>query len=180
MRRIAISVVAALLALSALAPVAAADDPEPAIVGPCIDGLTWYAEPGQPLGFWCGWGGQTYGSMRSFLTANVRSFTVTDASGAVVIDLDPTEAAAVWRKPMRLEAEPGEVTCASRWGWLMQWRYPAEGLEAGVYTMTWTETLTHPVNDQYHTCWFADGTRLVPPPSLYSGPSNAVSTLVVE
>ncbi len=179
MRRIAVLVVAALLALSALAPAASADE-EPAIVGPCVDGLTWYAEPGQPLQFRCGWGAQTYGQMRSFLTSDVRSLMVTDETGAVVLDLDPAEAAAFWWEPMRLEAEPGELTCASRWGWLMPWRYPAEGLEAGVYTITWTETYTHPVNDGMHTCWWDDGTRWEPVPSLYRGESNAVSTLVVE
>jgi hypothetical protein len=180
MRRIAISLVAALLALSALAPATAADEEERTIVGACVDGTTWYAEPGQPLQFRCGWGGQTYGSMRSFLTSDVRSLTVTDESGAVVIDLDPAQAATFWWEPMRMEAEPGEITCASRWSWGLPWRYPAEGLEAGVYTMTWTETYTHPVNDQVHTCWWDDGTRVVPPPSLYQGAANAVSTLVVE
>jgi hypothetical protein len=50
--------------------------------------------------------------------------------------------------------------------------------EVGVYTVTRTETYRHPVNDGFHTCWF-DGEQVVPPPSLYRGSFDALTTLVV-
>jgi hypothetical protein len=54
----------------------------------------------------------------------------------------------------------------------------ATGLPEGVYTVTWTETLRHPVNDGSLTCRF-EGEPVVPPPSLARGSFDAVSTLVV-
>jgi hypothetical protein len=102
---------------------------------------------------------------------------VTDADGKPVVDLDAASARAYWWNPVRLEDT--DSVCASRWYWMTPWRYPlAAGLPAGEYTVTWTETWTHPVNDGLHTCWW-EGTRLAPAPSLYLGSANAVSTLVV-
>ena len=61
------------------------------------------------------------------------------------------------------------------------WSYLLEdGLPEGTYTITLEESLRHPVTDGFHTCWFDDGTRVVPPPDhSRSGPWEAVGTLIV-
>jgi hypothetical protein len=118
--------------------------------------------------------------LQSFLTADVRSFVVQDEDDNIVLAVGPEDADPGWGIPERGPSGDEEVACASPYGWVVFWTHVFEdGLPEGVYTVTWTETLRHPVNDGSHTCWFADGERLVPPPSLARGSFDAVSTLVV-
>jgi len=57
----------------------------------------------------------------------------------------------------------------------MPWRYPLGVLDDGTYALTWSETLTHPVNDGMHTCTYQG--EQIPSPSLY--PAGALPTVVV-
>src|SRR5512144_3019215 len=96
MRRIAIPLLAGLLALSALAPVAAAQE-EPSHLYPCIPGLEYTAEPGQPLDFFCGWatvGGP--GKIVSGLSSTRQTLTVVDEDGHEMFRIDPEEFASLW------------------------------------------------------------------------------------
>jgi hypothetical protein len=179
-RRLIISVLATLLAMSTLVPAVTAQD-DPAFVAPCFDPSpdTWTAEPGQAILFGCGWGATTLGGLQSFLTADVRSFVVRDEDDNIVLAIGPDDADPGWGTPERFPSGDEEVTCASPYGWGVFWTHLFEnGLPEGVYTVTWTETLRHPVNDGQHTCRF-EGEPVVPPPSLTRGPFDAVSTLVV-
>jgi hypothetical protein len=179
-RKLIIPLLAALLAMSALAPAVSAQD-DPAFVYPCFDPSpdTWAAEPGQPIVFGCGWGATTLGGLQSFLTADVRSFVVQDEDGNTVLAVGPGDADPGWGIPERFASGDEEVACASPYGWGVFWTHVFEdGLPEGVYTVTWTETLRHPVNDGSHTCRF-EGEPVVLPPSLFRGSFDAVSTLVV-
>ena len=180
------SLVAALLAMSTIVPAVSAFEPgEQAFVAPCFDigqfGGTWMAEPGQPIRFTCGWGATTKGGLLSFLTADTRSFTVQDKDGNTVLAVGPADGVPGWGLPQRGPSDDGSgVTCASPFGWSVGWNHVSEdGLPEGVYTVTWTETLRHPVNDGFHTCSF-EGVRLVPAPSKApAGSLDVVTTLVV-
>jgi hypothetical protein len=180
-RKLIISFVAAVLATNTVVSVVSAQD-DPAFVGVCFDPSpdTWGAEPGQPILFGCGFGATTLGGLRSFLTAEVQSFFVQDSDGNVVLAVGPGEAEPGWGTPERFPSGDEEVSCASPYGWGVFWTHELEeGLPEGIYTVTWTEPLRHPVNDGSHTCWFSDGERAAPPPSLSRGTFDAVSTLVV-
>jgi hypothetical protein len=178
-RRFIMSLLAALLAMSTIAPAVSAQD-DPAFVYPCGDGYEWTAEPGQPIVFGCGWGALTLGELQSFLIADVRSFVVQDEDANTVLAVGPEEAVPGWGAPGRFPSGDEEVTCASPYSWGVFWTHLFEdGLPAGVYTMTWTETLRHPVTDGYHTCWFDDGERVGLLPSMAGSSLDAVSTLVV-
>ena len=171
----------ALLALATLAPIASAQD-EPAFVFPCLDGGEWGAEPDQPIAFGCGWG--TVGGpgrMNSFLKAHRATLIVEDEAGNTVLSIGPAEFATLWGEPGSGPSGFEDVTCAPPRGQGASWSYLLEaGLPEGTYTISLVETLRHPVNDGFHTCWFDDGTRLASPPSLFRGPFEAIGSLIVE
>lgn len=179
-RRLATSLVAAALALSALAPGASAQT-GPAPVWPCVDGLQFAAEPGQPIRFGCGWSAITLGQIRDYLTAHRATLTVRDAQDEVVLSIGPRQFATLWLPIERYPIDDPELRCASPTSTVVWWFYTLEaGLPAGTYTVTLGETLRHPVMDGFHTCWLADGERAVPAPSLYPAASwESVSTLIV-
>jgi hypothetical protein len=171
---------AALLALATLVPIASAQD-EPAFVFPCADGVEWGAAPGQPIQFGCGWGvvGGP-GLIEMFLRAHEGTLVVEDEGGNVVLAIDPAEFATLWGDPESGPSGFDDVTCAGPTSRGVAWSYLLDaGLPAGTYSVTFVESVRHPVNDGFHTCWFDDGTRLVAPPSLYRGPSEAVGTSIV-
>jgi hypothetical protein len=61
------------------------------------------------------------------------------------------------------------------------WHYRlGSGLPAGLYEVSLGETLKKPTNDGSHTCWVReDGSRVLPPPSLYRGSWEDLGTLTV-
>jgi hypothetical protein len=184
MRRIASPVVAALLALSVVAPAASAQDewPPPNFVAPCMSFDGWVADAGQPIHFVCGWGIQGGpGLLVSYLNSYRATLVVSDDAGNVVLTIDPEELASLWGDPQVGDGDTEDVDCAGPTGRAVYWHYWLEaGLPAGSYTVSFTETLRHPVNDGYHTCWLrVDGSRLVPPPSLYRGSWEDIGTLTV-
>ena len=175
-----LALAAALLALATLVPIASAQD-EPALVFPCADGVGWAAEAGQPISFFCGWGTQGGpGLMTIYLKAHQATLIVKDEAGGTVLSIAPAEFATLWGDP---EAGPSgfeDVTCAGPTGQSAGWSYLLQaGLPEGTYTVTLEESVRHPVIDGFHTCRFADGTRLTSPPSLARGPWHAVGTIVV-
>jgi hypothetical protein len=171
----------ALLALATLVPSASAQD-EPAFVAPCGDGFEWTAESGQPILFLCGWGVQGGpGRIVSFLNAYQATLIVKDEQGQPVLTIGPAAFANLWGDPERGPSGFDDVTCAGPTGGSILWSYVlAGGLPAGTYTVSLDQAFSHPVNDGFHTCRFADGTPLASPPSLTSGSDEAVSTLIVE
>jgi len=178
--RRALGALFACLLLLTLAPMASAQD-EPAFVFPCADGFEFTAEPGQPITFLCGWGTQGGpGLMTTFLKAHRATLIILDEGGDQVLSIGPTEFATLWGDP---EAGPSgfeDVTCAGPTGQSAGWSYLLQaGLPEGTYTVTLEESVRHPVIDGFHTCRFADGTRLTSPPSLARGPWHAVGTIVV-
>jgi hypothetical protein len=176
------SLAAAALALSMLPAAAVAQEPPSGYIAPCFGGETWTAAPGEPLHFVCAWGAQGGpGKIVSFLTSQRATVIVRDEEDNVVLRLDPEEIRALYGPPHVYPADDDFVACAGPDFQLAVWHYWLnEGLPEGVYEVTWIETLTHPVNDGYHTCWLReDGSRLVPAPSIYRGTTTAVSTLIV-
>lgn len=132
-----------------------------------------------PILVQCGWGAMTLGQLKTFLIADVRSFIVQDEDDNIVVAVGPDEADPGWGIPERFPSEDLGLEYASPYGWGVNWHHLIEdGLPEGVYTVTWTETLRHPANDGFHTCWF-EGEQVVPPPSRYRGSFDAVTTLVV-
>jgi hypothetical protein len=179
--RVQRAVGAALLALVAFAPSAAAQD-EPAFVFPCVDGLEFEVETGQPIVFFCGWGTTGGpGLIRTFLNAHSGALTVEDDQGEPVLQIGTAEFATLWGEPESFPSGFDDLTCAAPTGWGVAWSYELEnGLADGTYTVTLEESLRHPVTDGFHTCWFADGTRGVQPPDHLTGGSHeAISTLFV-
>jgi hypothetical protein len=176
-----LGLIAALLALLTFAPTASAQD-EPAFVFPCADGAEWEAAPDQPISFLCGWG--TVGGpglIEMFLRAHRGTLVVEDEDGEVVLAIGPAEFASLWGDPESGPSGFEDATCAGPTGRGVAWSYLLDaGLPEGTYTVTFVESVRHPVNDGFHTCWFEDGTRVVSPPSLYTGSVEAVSTLIVE
>jgi hypothetical protein len=81
-----------------------------------------------------------------------------------------------------MPADDDYVVCAGPDFRLLLWHYWLNaGLAEGTYEITFTETLRHPVNDGFHTCWLReDGSRLAPAPSLYRGTTVSVSTLIIS
>ena len=184
LRRVMGTLAAAVLALTAFAPIASAqNEPPSGFVAPCYDGATWNATPGEPLDLLCGWttqGGP--GKIVSFLNGYTATVIIRDEDGNVVLSLDPDQLRALWGDPVTFPADDDVVACAGPTGRYVLWEYWFNaGLPAGTYTVTMTQTYTHPVTDGWQTCWFReDGSRLAPPPSLYRGTAVSVSTLVVE
>lgn len=178
--RLALAAICGSLLVGALAPVASAQD-EPALVFPCADGIEWAAEPGQPIEFGCGWG--TVGGpgrMRTFLQAHSGTLVVLDEQGVPVLTIGPDEFRNLWAEPETSPSGFDDVTCAGPRGQGTSWSYLLEGgLPEGTYTVRLAEALRHPTNDGFHTCRFADGTRVVPPPSQSRGSWEAVGTLLV-
>jgi hypothetical protein len=180
--RRALGALFACLLLLTVAPAASAQD-EPAFVFPCGDGFEFTAEAGQPIAFFCGWGTQGGpGLIKDFLNAYQATLVVEDEQGDPVLSIGPDGFATLWGDPEQFPSGFDDVTCAGPAGWVVGWSYLLEGgLPEGTYTITLDESLRHPVTDGYHTCWSADGTRLVSPPDhLSSGSWEAVSTLIVE
>jgi len=176
-----IAVAAALLALVAFAPTAAAQD-EPAFVFPCADGVEWAAEADQPIAFFCGWG--TVGGpglIEMFLRAHEGTLVVEDADSNVVLAIGPSEFASLWGDPESGPSGFEDVTCAAPIGQGVAWSYLLEGgLPEGTYTVTLEESLRHPVLDGFQTCWADDGARLVEPPNhLFGGSVEAIGTIIV-
>ncbi|NJD29691.1 MAG: hypothetical protein FIA92_15545 [Chloroflexi bacterium] len=169
------------MAAITIVPTVAAQD-EPASVNPCYDGAIFAAEPYEAIDLVCGWGvvGGP-GKIVSFLNSHTASVTVRDAGGNVVVSIEPEELASLWTGPFWWDADDEWVDCAGPRGGAVAWVYQVPGgLPAGIYQVTYEETLTHPVNDGYHTCWMReDGSRLVSAPSLWWGSFTAISTLVV-
>jgi hypothetical protein len=183
MRRIATSAMAALLALSALAPAAAADDwPPPNFVAPCLDGVEWTAEADAPIHFVCGWGvAGGPGKLVTFLKSYSGALIVRDEQDNVVMRLDPRDIAMLWGDPDVFPADDDFVDCAGPTGRVVVWHYwLSAGLPAGEYEVTFAESYRYPVTDGYQTCWLKeDGSRVVPAPSLYRGSWDDVSLLTV-
>jgi hypothetical protein len=172
-RRVFVPLVAALLALSTLAPAVSAQG-EPVLFDACFNGqITLNAADNNTLA--CSWGAKTKGLVQMFVKADVRSFVLTDASGKVVWKLDPDQAAAVWSDPVTVTQSDWGFECVRDVGWFARWWYPLGALEPGTYTLTRNETYLHPVNDGMHTCSI-EGER-IPPPSLY--PAGPLPEVVV-
>jgi hypothetical protein len=181
MRRVAISVVAALLALSALAPVAVADE-EPVSIAACVfDGRTYEVDQGQDIRLLCGWSVNARGLVRAYLTSIERTLTLTDEDGNVVWSRGPEDTASDWLAPQWARASDfgdPDYVCHPDVGWWVIWEYFLAPLDPGTYTYTQTDTLRHPVTDGYHQCWY-QGERLAPPPSLYRGTTVSTVTIIV-
>jgi hypothetical protein len=165
-------------------PAASADDGPPSgLVEPCFAGDGWNAKPGEPIHFICGWGAQGGpGKLVSYLTSHRGTLIVrNEATGGVVLRIDPDELATLWGQPTVFPADDDWVVCAGPEWRLVLWHYWLNaGLPTGVYEVTFREDLTHPVNDGNHTCWWReDGSRLAPAPSLYRGFVTTVGTLTV-
>jgi hypothetical protein len=171
---------AALLALGTIAPIASAQD-EPAFVFPCADGVEWEAAPGQPIEFFCGWGVQGGpGLIQTFLNAHQATLVVEDELGNPVLTIDPEGFATLWGEPESGPSGFEDATCAGPTGRGVAWSYLLDaGLPEGTYTVTLVESVRHPVNDGFHTCWFEDGTRVAAPPSMFRGSVEAVGTIIV-
>jgi hypothetical protein len=170
------------LALAMLPAAAGAQEPPSGFVAPCYPDGEWTAEPGEPIHFLCGWGAQGGpGKLVSFLNSQEATMVVRDEQGQVVLQLDPEDIRALYVSPVSGPSDDDYVDCAGPEGRAVMWHYWLDGgLPAGTYEITWTETLTHPVNDGYHTCWLKeDGSRLMPAPSLYRGTTTSVATLTV-
>jgi hypothetical protein len=175
-RQLVAPLLAALLALGTLAPVVSAQG-EPTDVYPCIDGLSFTAEPGQPIRLGCGWTAQSPGLMKIYLRAHRGTLTVRNQAGSTVFGADSATFATYWGDVERLPEV--DDFCANPNWWLVWWRHTLEaGLPVGTYTITFVESLRHPVTDALQTCRI-DGEPALPPPSLYRGPFVAVTTLVV-
>jgi hypothetical protein len=176
-----LGLLAALLALLTFAPTASAQD-EPAFVFPCADGVEWEAAPGQPIAFSCGWGVQGGpGLIETFLRAHEATLIVENEQGDPVLTIDPAGFATLWGDPQSGPSGFEDATCAGPTGRGVAWSYLLDaGLPEGTYGVSFVESVRHPVNDGFHTCWFEDGTRVVSPPSLFRGSVEAVSTLIVE
>jgi len=172
---------AALLALTTLAPMVSAQD-EPAFVFPCADGVEWAAEAGQPIAFFCGWGTQGGpGLMTTFLKAHQATLIVEDEAGDTVLSIGPAEFATLWGDPESFPSGFEDVTCAGPTGQGAGWSYLLDaGLPEGTYSIILEESLRHPVTDGFHTCRFADGTRITSPPAITKGSIEAVGTLIVD
>ena len=176
-----VAVGAALLALVTFVPTAAAQD-EPTFVFPCGDGFEFGAEPGQPITFFCGWGvvGGP-GLLNAYVKAHQATLIVEDEAGNTVVSIGSAEFATLWGDPESFPSGFEDLSCASPTSNGAAWSYLLEaGLPEGTYTISLVESLSHPITDGSHTCWFDDGTRLVSPPSLTSGSREAISTLIVE
>ncbi len=174
-----LALAAALLVLTTLVPSASAED-EPAFVPPCVGGLEFTAEPGQPIAFLCGWGTQGGpGLMNVFLKAYQATLIVEDEAGSPVLTIGPAEFAALWGDPESGPSGFEDVTCAGPTGQSAGWSYLLEaGLPEGTYTVVLQETLRHPITDGFHTCRLPDGTP-VTSPGVVRGSRDAVSTLIV-
>jgi len=183
MRRIAISAMAALLALSVLAPAAAADDAlPPNFVGPCYATDEWNATADEPILFTCGWGVQGGpGMLVSYLNSYRAKLVVRDEQNNVVLRIDPEDLAALWGDPEVFPAGDDAIYCAGPTGRAVVWEYWLNaGLPAGEYTVTFSESLRHPVTDGYHTCWLKeDGSPVMPAPNQYRGSWETLGTLTV-
>jgi hypothetical protein len=59
------------------------------------------------------------------------------------------------------------------------WEVTIPPLEAGTYTLVFTQSFDQPVNDGLHACRDV-GEPPVPTPSLYRGESEVISTIVVS
>jgi hypothetical protein len=179
--RRALGALCACLLLLTLAPIASAQD-EPAFVFPCADGFEFTAEPGQPITFFCGWGVTGGpGLLTAFLMAHQATLIVEDEEGHTVLSIGPAEFTTLWSDPESFPSGFDDLSCASPTSYGAAWSYLLDaGLQEGTYTISLEESLRHPITDGSHTCWFDDGTRLAPPPSLTSGSWEAVSTLIVE
>ena len=179
--RRALAALFACILLLTLAPLASAQD-EPAFVFPCGDGFEFTAEPGQPITFFCGWGTQGGpGLLLAYVMAHQATLIVEDDEGHTVLSIGPDEFATLWGDPESFPSGFEDLTCASPTSHGAAWSYLLEaGLPEGTYTISLEESLSHPITDGSHTCWFDDGTRLASPPSLSSGSWEAISTLIVE
>jgi len=166
-----------LLGLLAAPTASAADDP--VFVPYCFPGAEFQAEPGQDLLVVCGWGATTRGLLQMFIKADLKTHTLTDASGNVVWSIGPKAGLAYWSSPLKGPASDQGIDCKSGNFWVADWEYTVPGLPAGTYTLTTTEVFRHPINDGYHTCTF-DGEPLADTPSLYpAGTTTTVVTIVV-
>lgn len=177
MRRFAIAVVVAALALSALAPAISAQE-DPTDVYPCFDGETFQVEQGAEIRLFCGWGFNARGLVRAYLTSIERSLVLRDEHGAVIWSRSPKDTAGDWLAPVFSRASDyPPLVCHPDVGGVLMWEYFLE-LAPGTYTMTETDTLRHPVTDGYHQCWY-EGERLSPQPSLFSGTTVSTVTIIV-
>lgn len=171
-----------LLGMMAAAPIASAQEPEfPAFVPYCFNGATFDAEAGQDLFLYCDWAATTKGLVQMFTKADLKSHTLTDASGHVVWSINPKQGASFWSSPIRFLASDAGLECKQRDLWRSRWSYTVPALPVGTYTLTTNEAYSHPVNDGYHTCSF-EGQPISPTPSLYpAGPQvPSVVTIVVS
>ena len=178
--RRALGALCACLLLLTLAPLASAQD-EPAFVFPCADGVEWGAAPGQPIEFGCGWGVQGGpGLIEIFLKAHEATLIVENEQGDPVLTIDPAGIASLWGDPESGPSGFEDATCAGPTGRGVFWSYLLEaGLPEGTYSVSYAESVRHPVNDGFHTCWFEDGTRVSEPPSRFRGSTEAVGTIIV-
>jgi hypothetical protein len=167
-----------LLGMTAVAPTVSAED-DPAWTPYCLNGIEIAAEPGQDLLVACGWGATTKGLMQMYINADLKSHTLTDASGHVVWSIGPEEGAAYWDTPTKGSASDAGLDCKGGSLWGATWRYIVPGLPAGTYTLTTDEVFKFPVNDGFHTCSY-EGEPVSGTPSLYrEGPPQSVVTIVV-
>jgi len=176
-RRIFVPLVAALLALSTLAPAVSAQGPT--YVYWCFGDESVAVSHDDHVVLRCPWGAKTAGQLRMFLNHDVISFELKDGTGNVVWTLDPEEAATYWTEPVKVKASDFGFECKPDVQWLTRLVVPLGTLAAGTYTLTVNETYLHAVNDGMHTC--SIGGERIPPPSLYpAGPlPTVVMTIIV-
>lgn len=166
--------VSTLLTASIMAPAASAQ--EPAFVFAFDDGATYVVPEGTEIILGYGWAAKTKGQVRTYVAATRDSFHIQDAAGGTVASISVDEAKAFWGPLFKVPTTLLGLSCKKAEFWASLWEYDLGTLPPGEYTLTATTTLTHPVNDGYHTC------EDIPAPSLYPageyGPATV--TIIIE
>lgn len=154
---------------------AVAQETETLIVVAHFNGATYYVEADQPILIGTGWVATTQGQLQVYRNHSFQTFILSGPEG-IVLDLSADESEAYWG-PFQPIPYGEDIACPMPSLWRTRWGYMQEPLPPGEYTLVYTEVLTQPINDGYHTCT-VDG-ESVPPPSLYRPGEPFVSTVTI-
>lgn len=174
-KKLLLIVLAVVLLTTALVFQAAlAQESEPLLVIAHADGATFYADADQPLLIGTGWIATTKGQLQVYRNHSYQTFALTGPEGTI-FDLSADESEAYWGP---FDPYPfDDSDCPMPTIWWNLWGYVQEPLPPGEYRLEYTNVITQPANDGFHTC-LVDG-EAVPPPSLYRPGEPFVSTVTI-
>lgn len=171
----------ALVAIALVAAIPAAAD-EPVNVDPVVGGpYLVSADDNIHLYYW--YWVTTRGHVITYLKGNETSYTLQNANNEIVWSLTAEEAAPYWSEPFQIDWSEW-IDYPMPYLWAAAWEYPLgslEFLDPGIYTLTTTIYLKHPMIDGHVIRDKETGKRIFPTPMfLPAGTQEYYVTIIVE